>query len=79
MRTKRYRLQGRLLHAIRRRAGTTIKKAIIDKNARIGANCSITNKDNVQEDFEHIDDGWVIKDYIVVIEKDCTIPDGTVI
>ena len=59
--------------------GTTIKKAIIDKNARIGANCSITNKDNVQEDFEHIDDGWVIKDYIVVIEKDCTIPDGTVI
>jgi glucose-1-phosphate adenylyltransferase len=59
--------------------GSTIKNAIVDKNARIGANCSITNKDNVKEDMSHETKGWVIKDYIVVIEKDAMIPDGTVI
>lgn len=59
--------------------GTTIKNAIIDKNARIGANCSITNKNNVKEDLSQEAKGWVIKDYIVVVEKDAMIPDGTVI
>jgi glucose-1-phosphate adenylyltransferase len=60
--------------------GSTIKNAIVDKNARIGANCSITNKNNVETDVETGKDaGWVIKDYIIVIEKDATIPDGTVI
>merc|ERR1711990_1149651 len=29
-------------------AGTTIRRAIIDKNARIGMDCKIINKDNVQ-------------------------------
>merc|ERR1719183_2703052 len=32
--------------------GSTIKNAIVDKNARIGANCSITNKNNVETDVE---------------------------
>lgn len=30
-------------------AGTTIKKAIVDKNARIGMDCQIINKDGVME------------------------------
>jgi len=29
--------------------------------------------------MSHEKEGWVIKDYIVVIEKDAMIPDGTVI
>jgi len=59
-------------------AGTTIKRAIIDKNARIGMDCKIINKDNVQE-ANHEDKGYIIKDGIVVICKDAIIPNGTVI
>lgn len=29
--------------------GTTIRRAIVDKNARIGERCQIVNKDNVKE------------------------------
>ena len=59
-------------------AGTTIKRAIIDKDARIGMDCQIINKDNVQE-ANHEDKGYIIKDGIVVICKDAIIPNGTVI
>ena len=59
--------------------GTTIRNAIVDKNARIGARCYITNSKNVEEDLSNEERGWVIKDYIVIICKDATIPDGTVI
>ena len=37
-----------------------IRKCIIDKNARIGSNVKIVNKDNVQESNRE-DDGYVIK------------------
>ena len=59
-------------------AGTTIRKAIVDKNARIGMDCQIINKDNVKE-ANHEEDGYIIKDYIVVICKDAVIPSGTTI
>jgi glucose-1-phosphate adenylyltransferase len=57
-------------------AKTVIRNAIIDKNARIGKNCSITNKDQL----ENFDGGnYFIRDGIVVVPKGAIIPDGTVI
>jgi glucose-1-phosphate adenylyltransferase len=59
-------------------ANTTIQKAIVDKNARIGRNVRIINKDHVQEaSRENL--GVVIQNGLVVIIKNATIPDGTVI
>ncbi|HEX9264867.1 MAG TPA: glucose-1-phosphate adenylyltransferase [Candidatus Binatia bacterium] len=59
-------------------ANTTIQKAIVDKNARIGRNVQIVNKDRVVEaSRENL--GFVIQNGIVVVIKNATIPDGTVI
>ncbi|MFM7326535.1 MAG: glucose-1-phosphate adenylyltransferase, partial [Nodosilinea sp.] len=55
-----------------------IRRAIIDKNARIGANVQIVNKDHIQE-AEREDLGFYIRSGIVVILKNATIADGTVI
>lgn len=57
---------------------TTIRRAIIDKNARIGCNVQIINKDNVQE-AERENLGFYIRSGIVVVFKGATIPDGMVI
>lgn len=59
-------------------ANTLIQQAIIDKNARIGRNVRIVNKDHVQEASRE-DLGFVIKSGIVVVIKNATIPDGMVI
>ena len=59
-------------------AGTTLKNVIVDKNGRIGKNCTIINKDNVQEAAME-DQGYYIRDGIVVVLRNATIPDGTVI
>ena len=59
-------------------ANTTIRRAIVDKNARIGRNVQIVNKDRVEEaNREKL--GFVIRSGIVVVIKNATIPDGTVI
>ena len=58
--------------------GTQIKGAIVDKNARIGRFCRILNVDNVQEAMRE-DEGYVIRDGVIVITKDASIPDGTII
>ncbi|MGH7853116.1 MAG: glucose-1-phosphate adenylyltransferase [Candidatus Binatia bacterium] len=59
-------------------ANTTIRKAIIDKNARIGRNVQIINKDSVVEGSrENL--GFVIQNSIVVVIKNATIPDGMII
>jgi len=59
-------------------ANTTIRRAIVDKNARIGRNVQIVNKDHVEESSrEKL--GFVIRSGIVVVIKNATIPDGTVI
>ena len=58
--------------------GTIAKKCIIDKNARIGHNCQIINKDNVTEAARE-DEGYIIKDGIITIIKDSVIADGTII
>jgi len=59
-------------------ANSTIRRAIVDKNARIGRNVQIVNKDRVQEASRE-DLGFVIQNGIVVVIKNATIPDGTVI
>lgn len=54
----------------------TIKRAIIDKNCRIGNNVQILNTGNIQHhDGEH----HVIRDGIVIIPKNAVVPDNTVI
>jgi glucose-1-phosphate adenylyltransferase len=53
-----------------------IKKAIVDKNARIGNDVKIINKKNIK-DFEN---GYcVISNGIIIIPKNTVIPSGTVI
>ena len=59
-------------------ANTTIRKAIVDKNARIGRNVRIINQDRVVEGSRE-DLGFVIQNGIVVVIKNATIADGTVI
>ncbi|MBN1482189.1 glucose-1-phosphate adenylyltransferase [candidate division KSB1 bacterium] len=56
---------------------TIIKKAIIDKNARIGRNVKIINKNGEYDDASHEKEGWYIRDGIVVVLKNAIIPDGT--
>jgi glucose-1-phosphate adenylyltransferase len=55
---------------------TIIRKAIIDKNTRIGDNVRIQNERNVDKE-----DGvnYFIRDGIVLIPKNAVVPDGTVI
>ena len=59
-------------------SGTIIRRAIIDKNARIGCNVKIINKDRVQE-AEREADGFYIRSGIVVVTKNAVIPDDMVI
>lgn len=55
-----------------------IRRAIIDKNARIGHDVKIINKDNVQE-AERESQGFYIRSGIVVVLKNAVIQDGTII
>jgi glucose-1-phosphate adenylyltransferase len=57
---------------------TIIRGAIIDKNARIGHDVKIINKDNVQE-AEREAQGFYIRSGIVVVLKNAVIADGTII
>jgi glucose-1-phosphate adenylyltransferase len=57
---------------------TTIRRAIIDKNARIGRHVQIINKDRVEE-AEREDEGFFIRNGIVVVLKNAKITDGTII
>ncbi|MEA5564075.1 glucose-1-phosphate adenylyltransferase [Anabaena sp. UHCC 0399] len=57
---------------------TIIRRAIIDKNARIGHDVKIINKDNVQE-ANRENQGFYIRSGIVVVLKNAVIPDGTII
>lgn len=59
-------------------ANSTIRGAIIDKNARIGCDVQIINKDRVDEALRE-DLGFYIRSGIVVVFKNAVIPDGTII
>ncbi|MEM8637596.1 MAG: glucose-1-phosphate adenylyltransferase [Cyanobacteria bacterium P01_G01_bin.54] len=58
--------------------GSTIRRAIVDKNARIGKKVLILNKDRIEESNRE-DDGFFIRSGVVVVLKNAVIPDGTVI
>lgn len=59
-------------------AGTVIRRAIVDKNARIGMDCQIVNAAGVQE-ANREEEFYVIKDSIITVMKDSIIPSGTII
>ena len=58
--------------------GTTVKRAILDKNVRIGANVTIVNKDHVEE-ADRPEHGFYIRNGIVVVVKNASIADGMTI
>ena len=58
--------------------GTTVKRAILDKNVRIGRDVTIVNKDRVEE-ADRPELGFYIRNGIVVVVKNATIPDGMVV
>ncbi|WP_309736660.1 glucose-1-phosphate adenylyltransferase [Chamaesiphon sp. OTE_75_metabat_556] len=59
-------------------ANTTIRRAIIDKNARIGSDVMIINKEGVDE-AQREELGFYIRSGIVVVLKNATIPNGMTI
>ncbi len=59
-------------------ANSTVRRAIIDKNARIGSDVMIINKEGVDE-AQREEHGFYIRSGIVVVLKNATIANGTVI
>ena len=57
---------------------TLIRRAIIDKNARIGAGCRLTNERGLREHDEEAA-GYYIRDGIIIVPKGAVVRDGTVI
>lgn len=57
---------------------TKIRNCIIDKNAKIGKDVIIMNKDGVQE-ADREEEGFYIRSGITIISEKATIEDGTVI
>ncbi|KAG2390477.1 Glucose-1-phosphate adenylyltransferase large subunit [Vigna angularis] len=57
---------------------TKIRKCIIDKNAKIGRNVIIANADGVEE-ADRPEEGFYIRSGIVVVVRNATIKDGTMI
>ncbi|MBP5450354.1 MAG: glucose-1-phosphate adenylyltransferase, partial [Spirochaetales bacterium] len=54
--------------------GCVIRNAIIDKNARIGEHCVLTNEKNL----DNCDgDSWYIRDGIIIVPKNAVIKPGT--
>jgi glucose-1-phosphate adenylyltransferase len=56
--------------------GAVIEGAIIDKNARIGRQVIIRNMPGRED---HEEENWVAREGIVIVPKNASIPDGTVI
>ncbi|WP_069792115.1 glucose-1-phosphate adenylyltransferase [Cyanobacterium sp. IPPAS B-1200] len=59
-------------------ANSIVRRAIVDKNARIGQNVQIINKDRVEE-ANREDEGFLIRNGIVVVIKNASIADNTII
>lgn len=57
-------------------ANTVVRKAIIDKNVRIGQNVKLVNERGIEEDEG---ENYYIRDGIILIPKGSVIKDGTVI
>lgn len=58
--------------------GTIIRRAIIDKNARIGAGVRLLNEAGVEE-ADGPDGSYYIRDRIIIVPKNGLIPDGAVV
>jgi len=59
-------------------AGSVVKRAILDKNVRIGRDVQVINKDRVEEADRH-ELGFTIRSGIMVIKKNAELADGTII
>jgi glucose-1-phosphate adenylyltransferase len=57
---------------------TIIRRAIIDKNTRIGANVRLINESGI-ENGEGDGENYFIRDRIIIVPKNAVIPDGTVV
>jgi len=58
--------------------GTIIKRAIIDKNARIGSNARLVNEAGVM-DRDGEGGSYFIRDGIIIVPKGAVIKDGTIV
>jgi glucose-1-phosphate adenylyltransferase len=58
--------------------GTIVRRAIIDKNVRIGAGVRLLNEAGVEE-ADGPDGCYYIRDRIIIVPKNGLIPDGTVV
>jgi glucose-1-phosphate adenylyltransferase len=59
-------------------SNTMIRRAIIDKNVRIGKNVQLVNQNNV-ETFDDAEGNYYIREGIIIVPKNACIKDGTVI
>ncbi len=59
-------------------SNSVVRRAIIDKNARIGSNVQLINKDNV-ENLDGENGSYFIREGIIIVPKDSIISDETVI
>jgi glucose-1-phosphate adenylyltransferase len=57
---------------------TIVRRAIVDKNARIGADCRLLNESGV-EDADGPNGMYYIRDRIIIVPKNGLVPDGTVV
>ena len=55
-----------------------ISNTIVDKNARIGQNCQIVNKDGIEEANKE-SEGFYIRSGIVTVLRNAEVPNGTVL
>ncbi|MEO6051044.1 MAG: glucose-1-phosphate adenylyltransferase [Pyrinomonadaceae bacterium] len=55
---------------------TMIRRAILDKNVRIGSNVKLLNRDNI-ENYDAPDKSIYIRDGIMIVPKNSVIADGT--
>lgn len=58
--------------------GTIIKRAIIDKNARIGSNARLLNEAGVM-DYDGEGGSYFIRDGIIIVPKSAVLKDGTIV
>ena len=58
--------------------GTIVRRAIIDKNARIGRNAKLLNEAGVTE-LDGPGGSYFIRDSIIIVPKNAVLPDGTVV
>ena len=57
---------------------TLVKRAIIDKNARIGSNARLLNEGGLLH-ADAADGSYFIREGIIIVPKDAVIKDGTII